>query len=166
MNPIPVDSATNGALVTPLGDYAEKVSVIRRSMRCLVYSILGSVPCLGLPIAIQAASLHRQVARETGEAWRLRTVVLVWLFQFPIVLIGRSWRIMHHASAFAGIVFLIWMSILFWGQFRRTQPRLWNPGRTWLFWGGWLAWTNLVLFVQILLFALFSAIELWREGIL
>lgn len=139
---------------TPLASvpaHPDKISVIQRSMRCLVFGVIGAVPLLGVAVAMEAARLHHRVALETGERWRPERWLWAWMAELAVVTgvsllyFVEPWIL---AGVWAGaVLFLGWRLRRLYG---RTRPALWNPARAWLYWGGWLAWTNLMLLAQVL----------------
>ena len=156
-------SAAEPALVT---NYAGKISVINRSMRCLVYGVMGSVPFLGLPIAVQAAQLHHQVARETGETWRPWRLLWIGLAELLVmVALGRRQIIppLWSMVVFALIIHA-WLGLRLWRSYRRTRTRLWNPARLWLSWGGWLAWLSIIVMAQIFAYLVWMVAYMTKGG--
>jgi hypothetical protein len=156
--------------LAPRGDYAEKIVVIRRSMRCLMYSLIGAIPALGVANAIQAARLHYQLARETGETWRPLRLLWFWLGESLIMISlacggGKKSFFLAYALMITTIIWMLVVLYLGWRMWRlyhRTQPKLWNPGRLWLFWGGWLAWFNITLVAQFLTLLIVELIAFYR----
>jgi len=47
----------------------DKVRLIKRSVRCLLFGWLSLIPLLGLVPAFIALHLHRSVRREAGGEW-------------------------------------------------------------------------------------------------
>jgi hypothetical protein len=62
----------------------DKVSVIERSLRAFVYSLIGLVPVLGLPLAVQAFTLSLRVQTETAGEWNPARFYVRWAIALSI----------------------------------------------------------------------------------
>jgi hypothetical protein len=60
MNAAPSDSETSAP---------RRIAVIRSSVRCFVYSLIGLVPGLGLPFAVAAIVRCRKLRATSGVEW-------------------------------------------------------------------------------------------------
>jgi len=51
----------------------DKIRVIKLSMQCLRYGVLGLLPIIGLPFAVRALVCYRRARREAGGDWNPAT---------------------------------------------------------------------------------------------
>lgn len=124
----------------------DRVRMIRRSIRCLVFGLIGVVPFLGVTLAWLALGLHRQVLLETGERWHPGFLHRLWLAGLLIVPVLDRWAGLERLSLF---VLLLLMAQGAWlrQQYRRESGREFNPARRELYWGAGLAYTGLAITV-------------------
>ena len=120
--------------------------IIRRSLRCFHFAVLGLVPILGIGVALLALRLYRQVLHETGERCWPNERDWTWY----VALIG-YWGVAAFFALAYGLLFGFWagafVSTIFvalggWLLFRLCQQarsRHWNPARHYLYWGVGLA---------------------------
>ena len=136
----------------------DRVRLIRRSMRCFVFGLLGAVPLLGLGPACLALWIEKELAEESGE---------------PAPLGGAKMAAIAIGAFIAAVVLLAWdqaglvlalgaaLSALQGGwrvrQCQRAEPPRWNPARHWVYWGAGLACAGLILSSTIILLGLWSA---------
>lgn len=137
---------------------ADRVRLIRRSMRCFVFGLMGVVPLLGLGMACLALLLHRQVAQETGEPVRTAGVygcaVAYFVLAAVLLCLDQTGLVLALAillSALQGY----WL----FREYRRTEPVQWNPARHLVYWGAGLALAGLNLSSIILLLGIFDVIR-------
>ncbi len=117
----------------------DPVRLADRSRRCFVLGMIGALPVLGLPAAVEAARLFCTTARETGEQWKH------WPFLAHLIL---GWILLGAIYPLAGFtltlgLFVVELGVLAWGfvaLVRRTKARVWNPARRWLYSGLALAY--------------------------
>jgi hypothetical protein len=55
-----------------------QIRTIELSLRCFVFSVLGLIPLVGLPMSVLALACYRQQLREGGQAWNPAGVYLAW----------------------------------------------------------------------------------------
>jgi len=118
--------------------------MIRRSIRCLVFGLIGAVPFLGVAMAWLALGLHRQVLLETGERWRPGFLLRLWLVGLLSVPVLDRWAGLNPVSLFI-LLLLIWQGEWLRQQYRRESGREFNPARRELYWGAGLAYTGLAI---------------------
>jgi hypothetical protein len=99
---------------------ADRLRVIRRSVRCRVFGVLGLVPFFGLSLAWLAIRLHRQVLAETGESWRIARIRVYFVaglvFTALSLLAGEPL-----AGLLAAHVFLLLQLYLLFWQYRNGR---------------------------------------------
>ena len=137
---------------------ADRVRLIRRSMRCFVFGLMGAVPLLGLGMACLALLLGRQVAQETGEPVRTAGVngCAVAYFALAVVLLCFDQTGLVLALA---ILLSALQGYLLFREYRRTNPAQWNPARHLVYWGAGLALAGLNLSSTILLLGILAVIR-------
>jgi len=159
----------------------DRVRMIRRSMRCFVFGILGIVPILGMGTAALALRLWREVAEETGEPARLtgsrRYAIAALALTVAILgydVAGLKLSKTRHLSteeinlyySHAGLLVVMGILLaarqawLFFQQYRRVEPREWNPARHLAYWGVGLAYTGLILSSALIIFIVGCALLL------
>ena len=120
----------------------ERIRVIRRSSRAVVYGTLGIIPVLGWFPALYALRMHRQICRATGESWQ-GTVGNFWLGMLALLgglCVGAG------GWAVGTMIFFLVLGALGYRMvcyLQQGKARLWNPGRRALFYGMTLAWSGL-----------------------
>lgn len=132
---------TPAAPVLPTGSI-DRVRLIRRSMRCFTFGLLGVVPVFGAGFAWQALRLRRAISAEVGDAWEPPPVYCYWVIGMIAVLVSWQWL----PLAVAGTVFPLVIGIQTWHCWRSfisTREVTWNPGRIQLLWGVILAYAGL-----------------------
>jgi hypothetical protein len=137
---------------------ADRVRLIRRSMRCFVFGLMGAVPLLGLGMACLALLLGRQVAQETGEPVRTAGVngCAAAFFALAAALLCFDQTSLVLALA---ILLSALQGYLLFREYRRTEPAQWNPARHLVWWGAGLALAGLNLSSIIILLGLWSWIR-------
>ena len=56
----------------------DKIRVIKLSLRCLRWGLVGLIPVIGLPFAVRALILYRRARREAGKEWNPARRQLIW----------------------------------------------------------------------------------------
>jgi hypothetical protein len=129
----------------------DRVRMIRRSMRCFVFGLMGIVPLFGLGTAWLALRLWREVAEETGEPARLSGANwnFIAAFMAAVALLfynGPPWySVLTDLVLAAGILLPARQGWLLVRQYGRVEPLEWNPARHLVYWGAGLAYAGLVL---------------------
>lgn len=133
----------------------DRVRLIRRSMRCFVFGLMGAVPLLGLGPACLALRLQRQVAEESGEPVRLDAVEMAAIaaVAFIVAVVLLCWNQAGMVLAL-GVLLAALQGAWWFRHFHRTEPRQWNPARHLVFWAAALAWAGLILSSIIILLSL------------
>jgi hypothetical protein len=131
-------SETSPATLPP----PERIRVIRRSSRALVFGVLGLVPVLGWFPAIYTIGMHRQLCRTTGEPWK-GMWFSCWLGGLAVlsgILVGVGQWAIGVLGFFLVCGAQVWPVATY---LRKQQASYWNPGRHALFYGMSLAWCGL-----------------------
>jgi hypothetical protein len=128
--------------------------LIRRSLRCFLFGLIGTIPVIGLGLAYQAIRLHQKAAADMGESWQPPRVRWHWTLGL-LCLWGYDY--------FLGwLGFLAIFVIFAWLQtnhvrrgFSVNQDRFWNPAErhsSWgvtLAYGGYFSSLSLVAFIAL-----------------
>ncbi len=111
--------------------------VIRQSIRCFVFGVLGAVPIIGIGLALQALRLHRKVFGELEESWKPPPLYWYWFIGLLYLWVYQE---LFGATGALSIVFIIagLQTYHLWRSYP-PEPR-WNPGERHLFWGVALAY--------------------------
>jgi hypothetical protein len=134
----------------------DRVRLIRRSMRCFVYGLMGAVPLFGLGMACLTLRLRRELAEETGEAVRLTGALWCSIAAFALAFVLLCCDQAGLVLAL-GILLPALQGYWLFRQYQRAEPPLWNPARHLVYWGAGLAYAGLVLSSTIILLSLESA---------
>ncbi len=131
----------------------DRARLIRRSLRCFLFGLIGVIPLFGLSMAGLTFRLRGEIMQETGERWESRFFNSIWFC--GIILLG----LFYFSSSLTGTatVALIFISIQAWllnSQYRNNPPGQWNPARHLVYWGIGLAYTGFVLSVITATFCL------------
>jgi hypothetical protein len=122
----------------------DRVRLIRRSMRCFIFGLVGVIPCFGLGMAGLAFKLYRDIADETGEPVQL----------YPLFLTSASGLYLGAAccannlpdGVLADALVVLGLQFLFIRrQYRKNAPAEWNPARHLMYWGLGLANAGLIM---------------------
>jgi hypothetical protein len=122
----------------------DMVRLIRRSMRCFIFGLLGLIPFFGVGFAYQALRLRRAISADIGDAWDPPPVYCYWVIGLVAVIAAWSWITVTVAM----LVFLAVVALQTWHcwrSFRAAPEAIWNPGRQQLFWGVIFAYAGLGL---------------------
>jgi hypothetical protein len=119
----------------------DTVRVIRRSLRCFVFGLLGIIPVVGLGLAYQAVRLYGKVVGETSQHWEPPKMRWHWM--------SGLFCLWGYDQVFGWTGFLSVFAIFTWlitNQVRRSlaQPvgHFWNPAQRHLHWGVALAYAG------------------------
>jgi hypothetical protein len=63
----------------------DRIELIRRSLRCFTFGVLGLIPIAGLAVAGLAISEFVQVQRKAGNQWNPAGTYLFWGFVLACV---------------------------------------------------------------------------------
>jgi hypothetical protein len=143
--------------VLPMSVPVDRVRMIRRSIRCFLFGLMGAVPLFGVGAAILALRLQRQLAEEAGEPARRSAVNGATLVACALVLMFRCYDQAGLVLAL-GILLSAVQGWLLSRQYRRMEPVEWNPARHLAYWGAGLAYAGLNLSVTMVLLLIESAI--------
>src|SRR2546427_29283 len=106
----------------------DRVRVIRRSMRCFVFGLIGAIPLLGLSMAWLAFRLQRQVANATGE--QIRFAPLHLSLGIGLILLLAAALVESVGAVLAAVLILLALQFFLWRrQYLRNVPLEWNPAR-------------------------------------
>ncbi len=139
----------------------DRIRLIRRSLRCFMFGLIGVVPFLGLALAVLALQLYHQVLFETGELkGPIKRSYGNILARFLYWLIGTAYILTYYGCY--GYLGVISVAGLFWGtplvfllhRYWTVTPREWNPARMHLYWGAALAFTG--CFTTVILLVLLT----------
>ena len=128
----------------------DRVRLIRRSIRCFIFGLVGAIPCLGLGMVWLAFKLYRDIAAETGERAQL----------YPLFLTSAAGLYMGVAccandlpdGALAAAIVVLGLQLLFIRrQYRKNAPAEWNPARHLVYWGLGLANFGLIFSAVVVL---------------
>jgi len=116
----------------------DRVRLIRRSTRCFLFGLVGTIPCFGLGMAWLAIKLYRDIAAETGESVRLLPLFLTSVLGLYLgtLFFAADWPVAFLGDAIAVLVFQL---LFILRQYRRNAPVDWNPARHLMYWGLGLA---------------------------
>ena len=132
--------------------------MIRRSMRCFVFGLLGVIPLLGIGPACLALLLRRELAEETGEPLQLtmanNSSIAASFLAVILLACGQDGLVLA-----LGILLAALQGGLLFRQYRRVEPLEWNPARHWVWWGAGLAYAGLILSALIILINIASALR-------
>jgi hypothetical protein len=127
--------------------------MIRRSIRCFLFGLAGTIPIFGLGAAVLALRLQRQLAQETGEPpgpKGITTCLGIFLLLSAILLCCDQPEIVL-ALAFLLCALQSW---LVFRHYCRTEPVESNPARHLAYWGAGLACAGLNLSSTIVLLSI------------
>jgi hypothetical protein len=135
----------------------DMVRVIRRSMRCFLFGVVGLVPLIGAGFAYQALRLRRSLSADLEDGWTPPPVIVFWLMGIAAMLVARSWLGLAGDLAIC-VAILGLQSWLCWRSFQNRHEKVWNPGGRQLFLGvlsayaglGVSLWIVVVLVLQVL----------------
>ena len=128
----------------------DRVQIIRRSLRCFGFGLIGVVPLFGLAAAGLAWRLGRSVFAETGERWDFKAIGGCWICGL-ILITGYTFAVDSSAALVIGIIFLGLQNFLLHSQYRNNVAPIWNPARHLVYWGVGLACTGGAASIGILL---------------
>lgn len=138
----------------------DRVRMIRRSMRCFVFGLMGAVPLLGLGPACLALWIQKELAEESGEPAPLggTKMIAISIAAFIVAVVLLAW---DQAGLVLAMGFLLPALQGYWllRQYQRTEPPRWNPARHLVYWGAGLALAGLDLSSTIILLGLWAAIR-------
>ncbi len=137
----------------------DMVRLIRRSMRCFIFGLLGIVPLFGAGFAWQALRLQGAITRELEEAWTLPPVYCYWLLGVVGLAGADRWGGGAADLAFC-FVLLIVQSWHIWRSFVSRRESVWNPGGPQLLWGTVLANAGVSLSVWVVVILVLRAAEM------
>jgi hypothetical protein len=132
----------------------DRVRLIRRSIRCFLFGLVGAIPCVGLGMAWLAFKLHRDIAIETGEKVQLYPLFMTSAagLYFGVACSAHNWPdgVLADAIVVLGLQFLFIRR-----QYRNNAPAEWNPARHLMYWGLGLANAGLILSAVLVVLAIY-----------
>ena len=130
----------------------DQIRLARRSRHCFVLGVIGIVPFLGLPAAIESIHVFGATKTETGETWKHTPFVLAFIAAW-------AWlpaSYMLWGSAWMMAIFYFETALLGWFFSRmyrtRSRPNT-NPATLWLHWGLALAYAQIFMLGALPTFA-------------
>jgi hypothetical protein len=136
----------------------DRVRMIRRSIRCFAFGLVGAVPLFGLGTAFLALRLHRELARESGVPVRATgldaSTVIAFALLIALCYFNQAGLVLAAGFLISGLE-----GYLLLLQYRRIELSDWNPARNLAWWGAGLAYTGLNLSVTIIVLGIWSAIH-------
>jgi len=124
-----------------------RASLIRRSIRCLIFGAIGVIPFVGLGGAWVALRLQRQIATEIGDPFSFRPSTQCLSITVSLGTLCCAYQ--GFGTAVEVILgSLIIQFCLVRRAFRREPPR-WNPARRLCYWGTALAITGITLALAV-----------------
>jgi hypothetical protein len=132
----------------------DRVRLIRRSIRCFLFGLVGAIPCFGLGMAWLAFKLYRDIAAETGERVTLYPLFFTSAF-------GLCVGIAYFAIDLPGVVLgdaigvLGFQTLFILRQYRSNAPAEWNPARHLMYWGLGLANAGLNLSAVVVILVIY-----------
>jgi hypothetical protein len=135
----------------------DMVRVIRRSMRCFVFGVIGLVPLFGAGFACQALRLRHRVSADVQDGWTPPPLYCYWLLGGLAMMAGNSlWSVPGDVTVCVALLSV--QSWHCWRSFQRRSETIWNPADHELFWGALFAyaglgltlWTVVVLVLQVI----------------
>jgi hypothetical protein len=137
----------------PIPVSVDRVRMIRRSIRCFIFGLMGAVPLFGLGAAVLALRLRRRLAEETGEPAGPKGMqgcaVVFFVLSAISLCFGQAGIILALA-----ILLTVLQGWLMFRHYRRAGPLEWNPARHLVYWGAGLACAGLNLSSAIILMSL------------
>jgi hypothetical protein len=108
------------------GRSVDKIGLIRRSLRCWRFGLVGLLPLAGTGFAWQALRIRRRVSADLEENWKPPPVYIYWL-------VGTAATLPVDANLDIGGDLLLLMVLLAvqswhcWRSFPRLAEPIWNP---------------------------------------
>ena len=139
----------------------DRVRLIRCSLRCFWFGVMGAVPLLGLGPACLNLRLQRQLAQETGDPAHIAGAKMpaisgvAFVLAILLLCLDRPGLVLALGLLLSGLP-----GCLLFRIYRRTEPRQWNPARHLVCWGAGLACAGLVLSSTIILLSLDNFIRM------
>jgi hypothetical protein len=119
------------ALARPSIDW---IRVIRRSMRCYVFGLIGLVPLFGAGLAVQALRLQRKVNEELGQPWNRPFFAFYWIV--GLLLLWWTDGVFGLLGDLVACLLVVGVqSWHVWRSFPADREAAWNPGRREVIWG-------------------------------
>lgn len=141
----------------------DRCRVIRRSVRCFAYGLIGAIPWVGLGLAYQALRLSSKVSLETGADWHRPKLRWHWMIGL-LCLWGYDYFL-----GWPG--FLSIFGIMLWlqtNQVRRSFPiedgHHWNPAGQHVRWGVALAYAGYFGSMSLLLLIVLRVARFLSDG--
>jgi len=131
----------------------DRAQIIRRSLRCLVFGLIGVLPLFGMAAAGLALRLGRKIAEETGERWSFHAVGGCWICGLILIKLY-SFAVDRSAAVAVAGIFLGLQVYLLRSLYRNNSAKEWNPARHLVYWGVGLAYTGWVASIGIVLYVL------------
>jgi hypothetical protein len=131
----------------------DRAQIIRRSLRCFIFGLIGVLPLFGLAAAGLALQLGRKIAEETGERWSFKAVSGCWICGLILINLY-SFAVDNFAAVAVAVIFLGLQVFLLRSLYRNNPAKEWNPARHLMYWGVGLAYTGWVASIGLVIYAL------------
>jgi hypothetical protein len=119
----------------------DMIRVIRRSVRCFLFGLIGVVPLIGHGLAWQSLRLCDEVMTEMGTNWPRPPLWAYWMIGLGAMLIlDYFFGLIGAFTAFG--MFLGLQTFHLWRSFPASATPIWNPGRRHVLWGIALAYAG------------------------
>jgi hypothetical protein len=114
---------------TPLpAKSVDMIRVIRRSVRCFLFGLLGVIPLIGHGLAWQSLHLCDEVLSEMGDNWHRPPLWAYWVVGLgAMIILDYFFGLIGWSSAFG--IFLGLQTYHLWLSFPASDSLIWNPGR-------------------------------------
>lgn len=134
----------------------DRVRLIRRSIRCFLFGLVGAIPCAGLGMVWLAFKLYRDIAAETREPVKIYPLFLT---SFSGLYVGVACCANHLPDGvLADAVVALGLQIMFIRQqYRKNEAAEWNPARHLMYWGMALANAGLIFSAALVILAIYMA---------
>lgn len=143
------------AIASPTLPPPDRVRLIRRSIRCFLFGLVGAIPCVGLGMVWLAIKLYRDIAAETGEKVQLYPLYVTSISGLYVA--GTCFTFDLPDGVLADAVVLLVLQFLFIRrQYRKNAPAEWNPARHLMYWGLGLANAGLNLSAVVVMLAIYG----------
>ncbi len=108
--------------------HTDRTRVIQRSLRCFHFGLIGLVPVIGVVPALLAIASYHQCARDIGDTWQPKWLLIGWLI--PILYVG----IYTYSMSLDGFALMILVGAAIQiaaivEAWRHQDYLAWNPAR-------------------------------------
>lgn len=133
----------------------DRIRLIRRSVRCFLFGLVGAIPCVGLGMVWLAIKLYRDIAAETGEKVKLYPLYVT--SASGLFVAGTCFVCDLPDGLLADVVVMLLLQFLFiLRQYRKNAPAEWNPARHLMYWGLGLANFGLLFSAAVVMIVIYG----------